>query len=42
MNYVLIVMWLNSTGIQLAMTEVASASTCYESKAQIEQHMQNM
>lgn len=41
-SFVLIVMWINSTGAQLAMTEVSSATTCYESKAQIEKHMQNM
>lgn len=42
MSYVLIAMWINSTGAQLAMTEVNSAATCYEAKAQIEQHMKNM
>jgi hypothetical protein len=35
-TFVLIALWFNSAGMQVSMTEVSSASTCYEAKAQIE------
>ena len=36
MNYVLIAIWINSAGVNITITEVSSASKCYEAKAQIE------
>mgnify|MGYP003345892687 FL=1 len=42
MNYILIALWFNTAGLQVSMTEVTSASSCYEAKAQIEAYGKGM
>jgi hypothetical protein len=32
----MVVIWMNSAGPQITVTEVSSASNCYEAKSQIE------
>jgi hypothetical protein len=42
MNYLMVVLWLNSMGQQVTISEFGSAQTCYDAKSVVESNMKQM